>query len=64
MIKSTNGKLEPVFVIAIGNLVGVGGFYFLLHIGMSPRDVKERSMALTGKTFEQINMRSYPSSKT
>ena len=58
------GQLDPVFVVAIGNSVGGGGLYFLLHIGMSPSDFQERSMALTGQMFDQINTIYYPSSKT
>ena len=64
LTQSNTEQLKPVFVLAIGNSFGGGGLYFLLHIGMSPSDVQERSVALTGKMFEQINTRYYPSSKT
>ena len=64
LTQSPIGQLEPVFFIAIGNSVSGCGFYFLIQIGMNPNDVQERSMALTGRAFKQINTRSYPSSKT
>ena len=63
LTKSPTGKREPVFVVTIGNSVGGGGFYLLLHIGMIPSNFQEISMALTGQTFKQINARSYTSSK-
>ena len=44
LTQSPIGKLEPVFLIAIGNSVSGCGFYFLIQIGMNPNDFQEKSI--------------------